>query len=116
MEQEKKYGLYPGSLNNNIQKKLINMSEDEVFKLIHYIEGEIFWSQQEDRNHTVDIEELKEKYYALDYVIYSTSKFDIKFSKPSTKRLEKNQDYLSWYNSWNNKIFKQTLVKEKIKR
>jgi len=116
MSQEKLYGLYPASLNSNIQRKINYMTEEETFKLIHYIEGEIFWSQHEDRNHSIDLEDLETKYYALDYVIYSTRRFGINFNPPSTKRLEKNKEYLNWYKKWNNRLLKQTLIKKKIKR
>lgn len=114
MNKEKLYGIYPGSLNVNIINKLNGMTEEETFKLIYYIEDEIFWSQHEDRNHTIDLEELKEKYYALDYVIYSTNRFGINFNTPSVNRLETTQEYLNWYKKWSAYLFK-IRTKKKIK-
>ena len=116
MIQEKLYGQYPGSLSIHVQNKIQVMSEEEIFKLIYYIEGEVFWSQHEDRNYTNDFKELEEKTFALDFVIYSTRKFGINFNPPSTKRLEKKEEYLNWYKKWNNRLLKQTLIKKKIKR
>jgi len=115
MIQEKLYGQYPGSLSIHVQNKIQVMSEEEIFKLIYYIEGEVFWSQHEDRNYTSDFIELEEKTFALDFVIYSTRKFGINFNPPSTKRLEKKEEYLNWYKKWNNRLLKQTLIKKNKK-
>lgn len=116
MNKEKLYGLYPASLNRDLQNKLYTFTEEQTFKLIYYIESEIFWMTHEDRNFLIDKEEMIEKTYALEYVIYSTTRFGIKFKQPTNQPLEKNDDYQNWYNYWHDLIIKNQNNHKKIKR
>ena len=103
---EKIYGVYPGNQNPEIVK---NMSEVELFFCIENLETNI-WFSTEYTYALLSPEEideyLSESYYGLDYLLYQTTRFGVKFPNPTFGvRVEKNKYYNAWYKFYKNYYF-----------
>lgn len=117
MDEPKIYGKYSGNLKKELLEKIPTMKEFEIWKLIYYIEDELFWMSHEERNFGVDKIDFIEKQYALEYIIYSTKRFGIDFKEPKEGvHIEKNNSYINWYKKWNNQLFAQCKEYKKLKR
>ena len=102
MESKKLWGVYntfenPESINQ--------LTEYELWEKIDRLSGAIFWAQHDaGRPWAVDVpmERLIEAQYNLEYMIYSSRRFGVEFSRePSaTEHLEKSETFTAWYSFW----------------
>ena len=100
------YGLYQGSLNKEILKRINQISELDLWLLIYSAESEIFWRNNENRMFEIDQKEMEEAQYGLEYLIYQTKKFGVELNEPKEyEHIEKSDSFLSWYQYWREFVF-----------
>lgn len=120
-EEEKKeriknariYGIDPGSIKD--VDKVNNFSEVELYFAIDAL-GSYIWRCNHDMSHgripTID---LTEKRYALEYLVYQTTKFGVELEKPAIdQHITPTPSYNAWYSFYNNH-FKHVLTDEQWK-
>lgn len=104
LDENKIYGLYPGSLQDI--EKINTMNEIELYFAIYKLSWKIWESS---RNNDSDLEEDK---YALEYLIYQTTRFGVELNEPcENKHILKTASYNAWYNFYSSYL-KKFLNKE----
>lgn len=104
MKQEKIWGVYNTFENPEI---LETLSEIDLYKSIYDISGAIFWSEHDAGKpwaYKPSKEELTNAQYNLEFLIYQTKKFGVKFSsEPSaSEHVGESESYNAWFRFWNN--------------
>ena len=105
--EEKIYGLYPAGLNED---QIQNAKEYQLYFFINQLGGQLFWLRHEWADGRLDVsyEEVKEEkdilQYRIEYLVYQTKKFGVKFkSEPKAgEHIQKDdKSYWKWFNFWN---------------
>ena len=104
MTEEKIWGVYNTFENPEI---LETISEIDLYKSIYDISGAMFWTEHDAGKpwaYKPSKEELTNAQYNLDFLVYSTKKFGVKFSKEpsSSEPIERSESYSAWFRFWNN--------------
>lgn len=105
---EKLWGVY----NTFEDSKIIeNLEEFEVWKKINGLGGAIFWAMHDaGKPWAVNVSEndLINAQYNLEYLVYSTKRFGVEFSKePSaSEHVEKSQSFNAWFRFWHDHFSK----------
>lgn len=81
------------------------MDEIDVWNAIDSIGGAIFWARHDAGKPwaaDVSMEELIEAQYNLEFLVYSTKRFGVEFSRePSaTEHVERSESYNAWFSFW----------------
>lgn len=105
---EKIFGVYHGNIDLNALEK---MHEIDVWKKIDTIGGAIFWANHDACDNKITLSEsekkqLVEAQYLLEYLVYYTKKFGVKFNREpqAGQHVEKSADYVKWFDFWSNHI------------
>ena len=99
---EKIWGVY-NTFDN--QEAIEKINEIDVWKMIDRIGGAIFWARHDAGKpwaSNVSEKELMEAQYNLEYLVYSTKRFGVEFSKePSeNEHVERSESYNAWFRFW----------------
>lgn len=102
--EEKVWGVYNTFENPTAFETL---SEIDIWKKIDNLGGHIFWARHDDGKPwaaPVSAKNLIDAQYNLEYLVYSTRRFGVEFSRePSaTERVERSESYNTWFNFWHN--------------
>lgn len=98
--EEKIYGIYPGSLVN--PGLIDNLNEIDLYLQIDAVQENIYWKYNMGASAHIDIN-LTEDRYALEYLIYKTKKFGTKIPNPKKgKHIQLTEEYLMWYEYYEN--------------
>lgn len=102
--EEKKWGLYNTFDNPEL---LDTLDEIDIWKKIDNLGGAIFWAQHDSAHNRpwaadVSMETLIQAQYNLEYLVYSTRRFGVEFSRePSaTEHVERSESYNAWFKFW----------------
>ncbi|MCR5223668.1 MAG: hypothetical protein K6C11_00750 [Bacilli bacterium] len=100
---EKVWGLY-NTIDN--PEALEELEEIDIWKKINNLGGAIFWTQHDAGKPwapVVSMDQLIEAQYNLEYLVYSTRRFGVEFSRePSaTEHVERSESYNAWFRFWN---------------
>lgn len=105
---EKIYGIYHGNFDVNTLEK---MHEIDIWKKIDSIGGTIFWANHDSSDNRIELSEkecelLIEAQYLLEYLVYYTRKFGVKFDREPVagQHIEKSVDFVKWYNFWSKHV------------
>lgn len=119
---EKIYGIYHGNFDTNALEK---MHEIDIWKKIDSLGEGIFWINHDACDRRIELsekewEKVEEAQYLLEYLIYYTKKFGVKFDREPVagQHVENSADYVKWYNFWNNHVnsWSKEQLNEFIKR
>lgn len=104
------FGIDKGSIQD--VEKINNLSEVDLFLAIEGLGGHI-WRCMHDMSHgRIEEIDLTEEQYALEYMVYQTTKFGVELPEPQPyKHIEKTPSYNAWYNFYRTH-FKETLSQE----
>ena len=95
------YGIDPGSIKD--VNSVASLSEVDLFFQIHGLGGHI-WRCKHDMSHgRIPVIDLTEEQYALEYLVYQTTKFGVDIPEPEIdKHIAKTPSYTAWYNFYAN--------------
>lgn len=113
----KVYGMYPGNIENFIGNiKIIDaLGEFELFMFISSLTNYLNALKQVASFNTLEVNDIKETIYALEYMVSKTEKFGVILEKDNTGRLSSSEDYINWYKFHSN-YFSKTLSKEELQK
>ncbi len=102
--EEKIWGVYNTFDNPEEAEKA---EEVDIWKSIDTLGGSIFWAIHDAGKpwaSNVSSQELINAQYNLEYLVYSTRRFGVEFSKePSaTEHVERSESYNKWFQFWHN--------------
>lgn len=111
--EEKIYGVYNTFGDSEALEAL---DEIDIWKMIDNLGGSIFWALHDSSkpwSNNVSKKDLVTAQYNLEYLVYSTRRFGVEFSKePSiTEHVERGESYNTWFKFWQNH-FKSMTNKE----
>lgn len=86
---------------------LETLEEIDIWKKIDNLGGSIFWAIHDAGKPwaaNLSKKDLINAQYNLEYLVYSTRRFGVEFSKePSaTEHVERNESYNAWFRFWHN--------------
>ena len=104
------YGIDPGSIKD--VEAINNLSEVDLYFNIDAMVGHI-WRCSHDMNHgRIPEIDLTEEQYALEYMVYQTTKFGVELPEPTIdKHITATPSYNAWYEFYS-KHFKHVLTQE----
>lgn len=104
------YGIDPGSIQD--VERINNLSEVDLYFMIDDMDAHI-WRCKHDMAHGIIPEiDLTEEQYALEYMVYQTTKFGVELPKPEIdKHITATPSYNAWYKFYSNH-FKDVLTDE----
>lgn len=104
------YGIDPGSIQD--VEKINNLSEVDLYFAIDAMGGHI-WRCRHDMAHgRIPEIDLTEEQYALEYMVYQTTKFGVELPVPEIdKHITATPSYNAWYKFYSNH-FKNVLTDE----
>ena len=99
---EKIWGIY-NTFDN--AESLNQLDEIDIWKKIDNLGSALFWINHDfDKPWRIDAspEQLLEAQYNLEYLVYSTRRFGVEFSKApsSTEHVERSETYNAWFEFW----------------
>lgn len=102
------YGVYPGSIKD--VEKINELDEAKLYLMIDAMGGHI-WRCKHDMAHgRIPQIDLTEEQYALEYMVYQTTKFGVELEEPTIdKHITATPSYRAWYEFYNNH-FKNVLT------
>ena len=100
--EEKLWGVY-NTLDN--PEMFETLDEIDIWKKIDNLGGSIFWAMHDAGKPwatNVSTNDLINAQYNLEYLVYSTRRFGVEFSKkPSaTEHVERSESYRAWFRFW----------------
>jgi len=100
--EEKIWGLYNTFDNPEIFETL---EEIDIWKTIDNLGGAIFWARHDAGKPWAanpSAKELNDAQYNLEYIVYSTRRFGVEFSRePSAdEHVERSESYNAWFTFW----------------
>ena len=100
--EEKLWGVY-NTLDN--PEMFETLDEIDIWKRIDNLGGSIFWAMHDAGKPwatNVSVKDLINAQYNLEYLVYSTRRFGVEFSKePSaTEHVERSESYNAWFRFW----------------
>lgn len=107
------YGIDPGSIKD--VERINNLSEVDLYFMIDAMGGHI-WRCKHDMAHgRIPEIDLTEEQYALEYMVYQTTKFGVELPEPEMdKHITATPSYNAWYKFYAD-YFKYTLTDEQWK-
>lgn len=101
-KEEKIWGVYNTFDSPEI---LETLGEIDIWKMIDNLGSFIFWTRHDAGkpwNDDISISKLIEAQYNLEYLVYSTRRFGVEFSKESsaTEHVERSESYNVWFKFW----------------
>ena len=104
------YGIDPGCISN--VEKINNLSEVDLYFAIDVL-GEHIWRSNHDMAYgRIPEFDLTEEQYALEYLVYQTTKFGVELPEPEIdKHITATPSYNAWYKFYADH-FKYTLTDE----
>lgn len=104
------YGIDPGCIQD--VEAINNLSEVDLYFSIDAMGGHI-WRCNHDMHHgRIPIIDLTEEQYALEYMVYQTTKFGVELPEPTIdKHISATPSYKAWYSFYSNH-FKNVLTDE----
>ncbi len=104
------YGIDPGSIKD--VEKVNNLNEVDLYFAIDAMGGHI-WRCRHDMAHgRIPQIDLTEEQYALEYMVYQTTKFGVELEAPAIdKHISATPSYNAWYKFYSNH-FKNVLTDE----
>lgn len=104
------YGIDPGSIQD--AEKINNLSEVDLYFAIDAMGGHI-WRCRHDMSHgRIPEIDLTEEQYALEYMVYQTTKFGVELPAPEIdKHITATPSYNAWYKFYSSH-FKDVLTDE----
>lgn len=108
------YGIDPGCIQD--VEKINNLSEVDLYLTIDALGGHI-WRCQHDMSHgRIPNIDLTEERYALEYLVYQTTKFGVELEEPTIdQHITTTPSYNAWYKFYNDH-FKHTLTDQQWNR
>lgn len=108
IKNEKIYGIYPGCIKDI--EAVNNLDEANLYLMIDALGGHI-WRCKHDMAHgRIPKFDLSEEEYALEYMVYQTTKFGVKLEEPSIdNHIVPTPSYKAWYKFYDNH-FKNVLT------
>ena len=104
------YGIDPGCISD--VEKVNNLSEEDLYLMIDALGGHIWRCNHEMAHGRMPKIDLTEEQYAIEYLVYQTTKFGVEIPAPEIdKHIEQTPSYGAWYNFYNDH-FKYTLTNE----
>lgn len=102
--EEKLWGVYNTFDDPEMFETL---DEIDIWKKIDNLGGSIFWAMHDSGKPwatSVSTNDLINAQYNLEYLVYSTRKYGVEFSKePSaTEHVERSESYNAWFRFWHN--------------
>jgi len=102
--EEKLWGIYNTFDDTEM---LETLEEIDIWKKIDNLGGQIFWTMHDAGKPwavNVSTKDLINAQYNLEYLVYSTRRFGVEFSKePSaTEHVERSESYNAWFKFWHN--------------
>ena len=102
--EEKLWGIYN---TFDDPEMLETLEEIDIWKKIDNLGGQIFWTMHDAGKPwavNVSTKDLINAQYNLEYLVYSTRRFGVEFSKePSaTEHVERSESYNAWFKFWHN--------------
>jgi len=102
--EEKLWGIYNTFDDTEM---LETLEEIDIWKKIHNLGGQLFWTMHDAGKPwavNVSTKDLINAQYNLEYLVYSTRRFGVEFSKePSaTEHVERSESYNAWFKFWHN--------------
>ena len=100
--EEKLWGVYNTFDNPEMFETL---DEIDIWKKIDNLGGSIFWTMHDSGKPwatNVSTKDLINAQYNLEYLVYSTRRFGVEFSKESsaTEHVERSESYNAWFRFW----------------
>ena len=100
--EKKLWGVY-NTFDN--PKMFDTLDEIDIWKKIDNLGGSIFWAMHDAGKPwatNVSAKDLINAQYNLEYLVYSTRRFGVEFSKePSaTEHVERSESYNTWFRFW----------------
>jgi len=110
MKKARIYGIDPGSIQD--VERINNLSEVDLFFAIDAI-GSHIWKCKHDMAHgRIPEIDLTEEQYALEYMVYQTTKFGVELPTPQIdKHIIATPSYSAWYEFYS-RHFKNALTDE----
>ena len=110
MTNAKIYGIYPGSIKD--VETINNLNEVDLYFAIDAMGGHI-WSCRHNMAHgRIPEIDLTEEQYALEYMVYQTTKFGVELPAPEIdKHINSTPSYWAWFRFYDNH-FKNFLTNE----
>lgn len=104
------YGIDPGCIKDI--ETINNLSEVDLYFNIDAIGAHLWHCKHEMAHGRIEEFDLTEEQYALEYMIYQTTKFGVEFPEPTIdKHIIATPSYQAWYNFYSNH-FKNILTDE----
>lgn len=104
------YGVDPGCIKD--VEAIKNLSEIDLYFGIDALGGYIWRCEHEMYHSRMPKTDLTEEKYALEYMIYQTTKFGVEIPEPTIdKHISNTPSYNAWYQFYSNH-FKKTLTDE----
>ena len=110
IKNAKIYGIYPGSIKD--VETINNLNEVDLYFAIDAMGGHI-WSCRHNMAHgRIPEIDLTEEQYALEYMVYQTTKFGVELPAPEIdKHINSTPSYWAWFRFYDNH-FKNVLTNE----
>lgn len=106
------YGIDPGCCD---PEAISNISELDLYFQIDAMSGHIWWCQHEMSHGRIENIDLTEEQYALEYMVYQTTKFGVELPEPQMdKHVIATPSYNAWYKFYTNH-FKHVLSNQERK-
>lgn len=107
------YGIDPGSIQD--MEKINNLGEVDLYFSIDAMGAHIWRCRHEMSHGRIPQIDLTEEQYALEYMVYQTTKFGVELPEPTIdKHISATPSYNAWYNFYSNH-FKNVLTDEQWK-
>ena len=107
---EPTYGIYPGIIKD--PGRINNLGEVELYFAIDHLGGYIWQCNHDMADGRMPEIDLLEEQYALEYLVYQTTKFGVELPKPEKgKHITPTPSYWAWFRFYDNH-FKNVLTKE----
>lgn len=104
------YGIYPGSIKD--VEVFNNMGELDLYFNIDAVAGHISRCMREIRRGRIEKLDLTEVRYALEYMVYQTTRFGVEIPEPQIdEHVAATPSYWAWFNFYNDH-FKNVLTDE----
>lgn len=101
IKNAKIYGIYPGCLKD--LDAVAKLNELELFVNVECLGGHIWWCNHQMNCGRIEPIDLTEEQYALEYLVYQTTKFGVELAEPTLdKHVQKTPSYMAWYQFWYN--------------
>jgi len=108
IKNAKIYGIYPGCIKD--VEAVNNLDEANLYLMIDSLGGHIWRCKHDMAHDRIPEFDLTEEEYALEYMVYQTTKFGVELEEPSLdNHIVPTPSYKAWYKFYDNH-FKNVLT------